>query len=417
MAQKPLKILQASAGSGKTFSLTAHYLTLLFASETRYREILAVTFTNKATEEMKTRILEVLKGLAQGDESVAAFRQIILKAYTHFDEPSLKLAANNIYRRILHDYSRFAVNTIDGFVQKVIRSLSFELGLDAGYKLEMNTGKVKQELANKLNKKLDSNPDLLEWIISLALDRIRDNKSWNYRDTLLNLAGEIFKERYQPFEDALKEHEPKKLFKDLQEVTKEMISFFEDSMAELTKGAVTAFRQSGVELAELKGKSKSPLSNLGKVHDGDFSKVLSLLKLVDDQEQWQKGSLSANVLALYELMNPLLKGIQAFYVQNLPFYEMSKAINANLYYLRLMQEMAALLKDYRQENSALLISDAQNLLKGITGSHNDNPSFVWEKLGSRYRHFLFDEFQDTSSMQWENFLPLVKNAISEANGN
>lgn len=417
MSQKPLKILQASAGSGKTFSLTAHYLTLLFASETRYREILAVTFTNKATEEMKSRILEVLKGLAQGDEAVNTFRHIILKAHQDLDEESLKLKANNIYRRILHDYSRFAVNTIDGFVQKVIRSLSFELGLDAGYKLEMNTGKVKQELANKLNKKLDSNPDLLEWIISLALDRIRDNKSWNYRDTLLSLAGEIFKERYQPFENALKEHDPKKLFKDLQAVTKQMISVFEESMSELSQSAVTILKQSGVELVELKGKSRSPLSNLEKVRDGDFSKMLSLSKLIDDQEEWQKGSLSAPVSALYDLLNPLLKRIQAFYEEHLPSYEMSRAINANLYYLRLMQEMAGLLKDYRQENSALLISDAQNLLKGITGSHQDNPSFVWEKLGSRYRHFLFDEFQDTSSMQWENFLPLVKNAISEANGN
>lgn len=416
MAQKPLKILQASAGSGKTFSLTAHYLTLLFASETRYREILAVTFTNKATEEMKSRILEVLKGLALGDENVDTFRQIILKSHIDLDAETLQIKANAIYRRILHDYSRFAINTIDGFVQKVIRSLSFELGLDAGYKLEMNTGKVKEELANKLNKKLDSNPDLLEWIINLALDRIRADKSWNYRDTLLSLAGEIFKERYQPFENALKGHDPKQLFKDLQEVTKQMISVFEDSMLELTKNAVTVFKQSGVDIAELKGKSKSPLSNLEKVSDGNFSKVNALSKLIDDPEEWQKGSLSIPVSNLYDSLNPLLKGIQVFYAEHLPSYEMSRAINANLYYLRLMQEMAGLLKDYRQEHGALLISDAQNLLKGITGSHNNNPSFVWEKLGSRYRHFLFDEFQDTSSMQWENFLPLVKNAISEANG-
>ena len=416
MAYRPLKILQASAGSGKTFSLTAHYLTLLFAGETRYREILAVTFTNKATEEMKSRILEVLRGLALGDEGVLTFQQIILKAHPSLDAASLKLKADDIYRRILHDYSRFAVNTIDGFVQKVIRSLSFELGLDAGYKLEMNTGKVKEELANKLNRKLDSNPELLEWIIDLALDRIRDNKSWNYRDTLLSLAGEIFKERYQPFEEALKQHDPKRLFKDLQDVTRQMKTMFEESLAELSAGALKVFSHSGVHLAELKGKSRSPLSNLERVSKGDYSKVLSLAKMIDDPDEWQKGTLTASVSSLYDRLNPLLKSMAEFYVQHLPSYEMAKAINANLYYLRLMQEMAALLKDYRQENSTLLISDAQNLLKGITGSHQDNPSFVWEKLGSRYKHFLFDEFQDTSSMQWENFLPLVKNAIAEANG-
>ncbi|NEU10420.1 UvrD-helicase domain-containing protein [Flavihumibacter sp. R14] len=416
MSQKPLKILQASAGSGKTFSLTAHYLTLLFAGDNRYREILAVTFTNKATEEMKSRILEVLRGLALGDEKFLTFQEIILRAHPNLNAESLKLKADEIYRRILHDYSHFAINTIDGFVQKVIRSLSFELGLDAGYKLEMNTGKVKEELANKLNKKLDSNPELLEWIIDLALDRIRDNKSWNYRDTLLSLAGEIFKERYQPFENALKQYDPKQLFKDLQDFTRQTLSVVEETLLERSKTALDIFRQSGVDPAELKGKSKSPLVNLEKIGKGDFSKIKSVAKLIDAPDEWQKGVLTVSVSSLYDELNPLLRSMSEFYTEQLPAYEMAKAINANLYYLRLMQEMAALLKDYRQENSTLLISDAQNLLKGITGSHQDNPSFVWEKLGSRYRHFLFDEFQDTSAMQWENFLPLVKNAIAEANG-
>src|SRR6185295_8776973 len=100
--QKPLKILQASAGSGKTFSLAAHYLSLLFSDENKYREILAVTFTNKATEEMKTRILEVLKGLATGDENVDSHRRIILKEHPHFTGEVMKEKAGKIYRRILH---------------------------------------------------------------------------------------------------------------------------------------------------------------------------------------------------------------------------------------------------------------------------------------------------------------------------
>lgn len=416
MANKPLKILQASAGSGKTFNLTAHYLTLLFAGESRYREILAVTFTNKATEEMKSRILQVLKGLALGEEGLETFRQIILRSHSELNAESLKQKAHSIYRRILHDYSRFAVNTIDGFVQKVIRSFSFELGLDAGYKLEMNTEKVKRELADKLNHQLDKNPELLAWIIDLALDRVRDNKSWNYRDTLINLADEIFKERYQPFENALKLHDPKTLFKDLQELTNQQIEVFEGEIGEMAKEALRIFQSSGVLLDELKGKSRSPLSNLLKIADGDFSKVTGLSKLLDSQDEWQKGGLSPAVSQLHADLLPLLQGMIDYYAEELPVYEMAKAVDANLYYLRLMQEMAGLLKEYRQENSALLISDAQSLLKGITGDENSNPSFVWEKMGNRYRHFLFDEFQDTSAFQWDNFLPLLQNAISEANG-
>ncbi|MBE7179404.1 MAG: UvrD-helicase domain-containing protein, partial [Mucilaginibacter polytrichastri] len=166
--RKPLKILQASAGSGKTFSLAAHYLTLLFSGENKYREILAVTFTNKATAEMKERILEVLKALTIPDQNPGNhyseaelqkaakfkrdYRPIILGNLPYLNADLLQQKADKIYRQILHDYSRFSVNTIDGFVQKVIRSFSYELGLDAGYRLEMNINKVKNDLADKLNK-------------------------------------------------------------------------------------------------------------------------------------------------------------------------------------------------------------------------------------------------------------------------
>ncbi|RRN77111.1 DNA helicase UvrD, partial [Pseudoxanthomonas sp. SGD-10] len=203
--QKPVKILQASAGSGKTFSLAVHYLTLLFSSDSKYREILAVTFTNKATEEMKSRILEVLKGLALDSDSssIGSYRDLILKAYPHFTRESLADKADKIYRKILHDYSRFSVSTIDGFVQRVVRSLAFELDLDASYTLEMNIDKVKDNLVERLDKELDKKPALVRWIIELAKERIEQNKSWNYKAELLTLTSEIFKERFAAFEEAL----------------------------------------------------------------------------------------------------------------------------------------------------------------------------------------------------------------------
>jgi ATP-dependent helicase/nuclease subunit A len=414
---KPLKILQASAGSGKTFSLTAHYLTLLFDNELKYREVLAVTFTNKATEEMKSRILSVLRSLALGDDKVAVFRQIILNVHPMLNPNQLQERAHQIYRRILHDYSRFAINTIDGFVQQVIRSFTFELGLDAGYILEMNQDKVKKVLADKLNERLDENPKLLNWIIDLAMDRIQDNKSWNYRRELLDLTSEIFKERYQPFENALKQFDPEVLFKDLRELTRGLVTYFEEGFAEMANQALEIWQKSGVQVDELKGKSRTPLAQLTKLTAGDHASFKALKKLIDQPEEYQKGgNLTAAVASLYNQLNPVLLSLQDFFSAETGRYEMAKAIDANLYYLRLMQEMAGLLKNYRDENQTLLISDAQFLLKGITEDHGDNPSFIWEKMGNRFKNFLFDEFQDTSSFQWENFLPLLRNSIGEANG-
>ncbi|MET3115157.1 ATP-dependent helicase/nuclease subunit A [Pedobacter sp. CG_S7] len=412
---KPLKILQASAGSGKTFSLTVHYLVLLFSCENKYREILAVTFTNMATEEMKTRILEVLRGLAEGDQSnkINDYRTLVLKAHADLSPQTLKQQADNIYRKILHDYSRFSVSTIDGFVQKVIRGFAFELGLDAGYGLEMNYDKVKNALADKLDKALDEQPQLLQWIINLAKDRINNNVSWNYRRELLDLTGEIFKERYQPFEKAMENlsliADMDQVFSDYQLLTRQSIEVFETAIKECAKDALDIFQVLDIDTGILKGKSRSPLLNLKKILDGDFNKIQSLYKLIDQPEEWlQKGKDSS----LYEEMNPCLKKLIDFYQDGHAAYILAQGFNKNLYYLRLMQEMAGLLKSYRDESPNLLISDAQNILKGITDDAGDNPSFIWEKMGSFYRNFLFDEFQDTSANQWGSFKSLLSNAMA-----
>lgn len=414
---QPLKILQASAGSGKTFSLTAHYLTLLLSGETKYREILAVTFTNKATEEMKSRIMEVLKGFAQADEGVKDYRELVLKAHPDLNEGTLQERSERIYKRILHDYSRFSVSTIDGFVQKVIRGFAFELGLDSGYALEMNFDKVKNDLADRLDQQLDNNPNLLSWIIDLALDRISNNISWNYRTELTDLAGEIFKERYQPFDNAIQElvqhTDLNELFKNYGKETKKHITSFEEMVSELSAKATELFDSSGVNPDHLKGKSRSPLNNLKRIAAGELEKMDSLSRLIDEPDEWFK---PGSDMSLYDSLNPIIRELNTGYLERLPEYILAQAFNKNLYYLRLMQEMAVLLKAYREESGNLLISDAQNLLKGITGDDDDNPAFIWEKTGSRYKHFLFDEFQDTSANQWSNFKPLLKNAMAEANG-
>jgi len=412
---KPLKILQASAGSGKTFSLTAHYLTLLFSGENKYREILAVTFTNKATEEMKTRILEVLLGLAKGNPSKKTddYRQLILQAYPEMSGQELQFKADKIYRKILHDYSRFSVSTIDGFVQKVIRGFAFELGLNADYNLEMNYDKVKDDLVAKLDEALDHNKQLLQWIIDLAIERISDNKSWNYKFELYNLIGEIFSERFQIFEDAVTAlglENIDELFKKYISITKAEIKNFEDEIIRIATDAHEALGVIGVENEHLKGKSRSALAKIILIARGDFSKIEPLFNLIDEPDEWfQK---NANFPEAYEIVNPLLKQLKTHYLSHLPNYSLAIAFNKNLYYLRLMQEIAVLLKEYRAENDNLLISDAQKLISGITEDAGDNPSFIWEKVGNRYRNFLFDEFQDTSTSQWGSFKSLLTNAMA-----
>lgn len=416
---KPLKILQASAGSGKTFSLTAHYLTLLFSGENKYREILAVTFTNKATEEMKTRILEVLKGFAVGDTSkkIDDYRVIVLAAHPQLNAELLKAKADKVYRKILHDYSRFSVSTIDGFVQKVIRGFAFELGLNADYSLEMNYDKVKEELVQKLDDSLNHNQQLLQWIIDLALERIGENKSWNYRKELINLIGEVFKDSYEIFEYSLNkvgQENIDELFKNYINITKEEINNFEKELELRTNAAVEIFERHNLDKTHFVKQSQNwlfKLSVLSKVKEDKYQdKIEKIFDLIDNIEAWFKPQ--KEDFSLFEELNSALKGIKQFREENLSKYSLAIAFNKNLYFLRLMQEVAVLLSDYRNENDNLLISDAQKLITGITDDAADNPSFIWEKVGNKYRNFLFDEFQDTSVNQWKSFKSILSNAIA-----
>lgn len=418
MSNKPLKILQASAGSGKTFSLTAHYLTLLFNGDNKYREILAVTFTNKATEEMKTRILQVLLGFAKGDSSkkIEDYRVLVLASHPHLTAESLKLKADLIYRKILHDYSRFSVSTIDGFVQKVIRGFAFELGLDSGYSLEMNTEKVKKELTAKLEKLLDEKDNLLQWVVELALDRISNNKSWNYNAELLNLVGEVFKDQFKDFELAVSSfgtENTDEVFKRYIDFSKNYIKKFEENVSEQALEVQQVFELSTEDLDLLNKTKTGQLYQLQRIIDGDYKGLVSLEKLVDNPDIWFKKGKSNS---LYDELNPFIKQLISKYQEGIADYTLAKAFIKNGYFLRLMQEIAVLLAEYREENETLLISDAQKLLNGIAEDAGENPSFIWEKMGNKYRNFLFDEFQDTSANQWNSFRALVSNAIATHDG-
>lgn len=415
--QKALKLVRASAGSGKTFALTAHYLTLLFSGIGKFREILAVTFTNKATAEMKERILSALEELAKHGFEKSKFAGILKESFPSLSDQELRIKASQIYSSILHDYSRFSVSTIDGFVQQLIRSFAFELNLDSGYKLELKIDKVKAALVEALNSRLEQDSELLQWVTNLAIERINDNKDWDYRRSLKDLASEIFKERYFPFQEAMLDmgDDQASEFNALKVQVNQGIRIFKEDIIQKTTIIKEIFDASGIDKGMLDQQSRNPLFKLDKVLEEDFTIINAFEKYLDDFSTWPHKSVknTSAVESLYDEINPLLVALHGSYSEGFRLYETYCAIAKNSDYLRLMQGMAELLKNYRSENKVLLISDAQQLLRGITGSDVDNPSFIWEKTGNKFKNFLFDEFQDTSSFQWMNFLPLVKNAISE----
>lgn len=420
----PLKILKASAGSGKTFSLTLHYITLLLTNENSYREILAVTFTNKATAEMKERILSVLQGLAIGDTSdkIDSFRKLLLEKNPTWSAHLIQEKAHRVYRKILHDYSHFTISTIDGFSQKVIRSFTYELNLDAGYKIEMNTSKVKSDLTMMLNQLLDEKPELLEWIIGFAEKKIANNENWNYRNQLSQLAGLIFTENFQEFDGALASADTNQIFNLLNKEILERTQSYIESLSLAIQAFQETYRSLHVDVDEMKGKSRNALvsanktsSQINKLSTSELIKLLDkFTSLLDKEDAFTDTSKNIR----YDFITgfkPVLEQF-SYLKQLLPTYIAYQSVQGNLYYLRLLKEMSDLLSVWRKENSAQLISDSQILLNKLgLDAHND-PTFIWEKIGNRYNYFLFDEFQDTSRIQWKNYSPLLLNALSNSEG-
>ena len=193
-----LNIYRASAGSGKTYRLTQDYIHLLFepGKERAHRRILAVTFTNKATEEMKTRILNELFSLSQGQKS--DYRKGLCDKFK-LDEDAVNARARKILTSILHDFSSFSISTIDKFFQQVIRSFARDIGVHGGYNLELDTTDTLEQSVDNMFHDLskDENKQLLNWLTQFAEDRIEQSENWNMRGSILDLGQEIFKESYQ----------------------------------------------------------------------------------------------------------------------------------------------------------------------------------------------------------------------------
>lgn len=418
----PLKILKASAGSGKTFSLTLHYITLLLYNDNSYREILAVTFTNKATAEMKERVLTTLQGLATANpsRSIENFRTLLLRENPTWNAQSLQQKAHRIYRKIIHDYSRFTISTIDGFSQKVIRSFTYELNLDAAYKIEMNTNKVKQDLTVMLNQLLDEKPDLLHWIIDYAEQKIANNENWNYRQQLVNLAGLIFTENFQEFDMHLTTADAHQVFMLLNKETQEKTKNFLTTLSELIVLFQNTCKEHNLDQEEMKGKSRNKIAAANKINSrvnkSSFSELEKIFErfttILDDETAFCqiKGPERKD---LKDALTPILAKLKDLY-ELYPNYIAYRAVQTNLYYLRLLKEMSGLLRLWRKENGAQLISDSQLLLNKLGLDENNDPTFIWEKIGNRYNYFLFDEFQDTSRIQWKNYSPLLINALGNA---
>lgn len=411
-----LLVYQASAGSGKTFKLTENYLRLLFSKPDAYKHTLAVTFTNKATEEMKTRILLELHLLA--DNQPSDYIPIFCDASNPVAVQALRKQAKEILQTILHDYSRFKVSTIDRFFQQIIRSFIREIGLNGNYMLELDNKKVLAETVETMMLQLDDkkHKKLLEWLISLAEQRIESGQNWTFKNDIISLGEEIFKEHYLRFSDELEKVTEKEVLQGYIQSLKEIKKTVQDSLQQKAQQIIALVTSNGLTTSDFKAHT---LSIVDAFAGGTIRELTAtFLKLKTDTSSFctktSKDKDRINTLVNNGLHHLVLDFIH-YYESHIVHYNTADVIIKYSNILGIITDIHTCIKENNNENNALLLSDSSNLLHAIIND-SDTP-FIYEKIGTYLNHYLLDEFQDTSVLQWENFKPLIANSLANGNSN
>ncbi len=408
---KPFKIYSSSAGSGKTYTLSKEYLYLALQDQNYFPYILAVTFTNKATGEMKQRIVEYLVEFTQG-KTGSMGKELAVRLSV--SEQELIERSERVLKRILHQYTAFSVQTIDSFFQKVIRSFAKETGIHSGMRLELDASKAQSSITDDLMQSIGKDKKVTDWIIEMSMQNIDDSKSWDVKSKIRNFTRELFTEVFKENRILIEESGKAENIDVLTKELKTVVEAFENKQKEKATTIKTILLSHGLEAKDFAQGGRGIYKYiLDQSAAGNRPPNTYALKVFNTGE-WtaKKGTNKELVDALAQKqLQPLLEQLIGHYQSEVKNYTTAVVVQKNLYLMGLISKLSTLLHTYKEENNVFLISDSSDFLNQIVVG-SDAP-FIYEKTGSWFNHYLIDEFQDTSNLQWKNFKPLIENSLSQ----
>jgi len=413
---KGLLIYRSSAGSGKTFTLVLNYLSLIIKSDNpnKFREILAITFTNKAANEMKKRVFKHLKELAENNPD----SDIVPVYVAELDQSAQSISeiAKNRLSIMLHNYGDVSIITIDRFAHRLIRSFSRDLNLQADFEIEMDFSKVLQEAIDGLMQQVGSRKDLTELIVHYAKDLAITDKSWKATKNLYEIGQLIKKEDTDGWIQDIKPLGIQELF-DLHKHASTESNRLKEEIKTLGHTTIDHVEKANIFDWIPRGWS-GWLGFFKKSMEGDTGALLSPAKSIIsavEEGKWLKKNAPDEVQGALTSIEE--KVIQAFLeITGLcKELKLQQLIREQIIGLGLLKEISVMLDQYKTNNNLVLISDFNKTISGIV-LQQPTP-FIYERIGCRFNHYFIDEFQDTSVQQWQNFIPLIDDSLAQSSRN
>ena len=422
---KPFLVLKASAGSGKTYALVRHYLALCLGSSSAsyYRQILAITFTNAAAAEMKERVISRLKEFSETPSETLPNNTLFteLCRETGAEPLELKARASRVLSHMVHHYDLLSISTIDSFTHRLVRSFARELGIDRDFTVEIDSGAFLGEVVDRVLGEAGRDDQLTASLVDFVKSRFEEGKNWRVASELFSFSKLLVSESGAPHVRLLADTDPNELIA-LRKQLRVRLTELQSKLKEIGRKLMEILSSAGIAPDELKGgASKGPANTIRNWAEG-AQKVptLTIERLARGEDDWitmskASADLKSRITSVEHLLTVALAEAVSWFKQEAVECDRIELLSRNLYSMALIKYLSRMADELRTEQNIILIADFQHRIAEVV---SDSPApFIFEKIGERYRHVLFDEFQDTSTLQWHNFLPLIENSLSNGNFN
>ena len=407
----PIHLINASAGSGKTYTLVEEYLSVVLGDPTprKFRSLLALTFTNKAVYEMKFRILEYLDAFTRSDAGEAKSMFVALKTRLNLSDKELKMRAKRVLASILKDYGAFDVITLDRFTHRIIRGFAKDLGLSFDFEVQLDVDSMLSQVVDRILLKVGQDSSLTQKLEAFTFQKMDADLSWDIKKELIKTARLLLDENDRIPLAVLRGYSPKDFDRQ---------NHFLNSKKKNCVDEITSRAKKIIDQMHAQGLSAADFSKTTKLYDRFYSLAEGDIKGTITSAFEKNIALGEKIYTKAlaedkkESIETLLPQVQITLEQIKECIAELDLIEAILKYWipqALIQELSKELESFQQEENQLLLGTFNAMISQEILQH-DNLR-IYERLGETYRHFFIDEFQDTSSLQWENLVPLLKNPM------